>query len=252
MQPSGRPGPHPLDDPLAVAAGGLVLVALVRGGLLPLPLGITAGVLTTITLAAWRRRRRFGSGSQRRHEARLDAGLDDALRRASELAAQAEVLGQEALLRFTDAAHLEGLGAVRLCCERLQALPGLLARCRPLLEAGAGVLVPPERLARRLAGEEQALRRESEGPLRRERARLVDQLRRNLEAARLGMDEREARLLALATCLEAIDGGLRQLRRQIDRQWPGSDHPAPTLAAAIAPLDGALDRIDDLLGEAPP
>lgn len=61
-------------------------------------------------------------------------------------------------------------------------------------------------LSLRLRREEQALEREADGPLRQERGRLVEQLRRNLSAAHQGMDEREARLLALSTRLEAIEG----------------------------------------------
>ncbi|MFM7393200.1 MAG: hypothetical protein ACKO22_02260 [Cyanobium sp.] len=95
--------------------------------------------------------------------------------------------------------------------------------------------------------EQGALRREGSSTLRRERQQLVDQLERNLEAARLGMDEREARLLALSTRLERIDGGLRQLQRQVDRQWPSSEVGDAAMAEAIAPLDEALDQIERLL-----
>ena len=61
------------------------------------------------------------------------------------------------------------------------------------------------------------------------------------------MDEREARLLALSTRLERIDGGLRQLQRQVDRQWPSSEAGDAAMAGAIAPLDEALDQIERLL-----
>ena len=122
-----------------------------------------------------------------------------------------------------------------------------MAACRPLLESGGGVLLPEDALTERLRREEQALSREPSASLRRERTRLVEQLRRNLEAARLGMDERDGRLLALSTRLESIDGGLRHLQRQVARQWPSSEVGDAAMAQAIEPLDEALDQIEALL-----
>jgi hypothetical protein len=247
MTARGGSWPNPLDDPLAVAVGGLLLVLLVRLAGLPLALGLLLGVSATLGLAVLRGRHRPRSRAELLHDRRLEAGIDTALARAAGLAEQALSLRQEALLRFTDPGQLEALGTVQLCCDRLGALPERLRERRPLLDSGGGVLLPQENLAVRLAQEERALKQEAEGPLRQERRRLVEQLHRNLEAARLGMDEREARLLALATRLEAIDGGLRQLRRQIDRQWPSTQATAGAMAAAIEPLDEALDQIERLL-----
>jgi hypothetical protein len=144
-------------------------------------------------------------------------------------------------------AHLEPLALVQLCCERLRGLPQRIGERRPLLESGGGILLSAEDLELRLAREQEALRRERSGTLRRERQRLVDQLSRNLDAARFGMDAREARLLALATRLEQIEGGLRQLQQQVDQQWPSSEASGAAVAEAIAPLDEALDQIERLL-----
>jgi ribosomal protein L3 len=44
--------------------------------------------------------------------------------------------------------------------------------------------------------------------------------------------------------LEAIDGGLQQLRRQIDRQWPSTEASDAAMATAIEPLDEAIDQIE--------
>ncbi|MDM7952957.1 MAG: hypothetical protein QUV07_07055 [Cyanobium sp. CZS 25K] len=238
---------NPIDHPLAVAAGGGCLLLLVRGGGVALPLALLPAVALSLACAALLARggaagRR--SRSQRLHAQRLDAGLEEALERAAGLAATALALREEAVARFTDPGHLEALGSVQLCCERLQQLPERLRERRPLLESGGGRRLAPDGLARRLAREEKALQREADGPLRQERRRLVDQLRRNLHAARQGMDEREARLLALATRLEAIDGGLQQLRRQIDHQWPSTEASDAAMATAIEPLDEAIDQIE--------
>ena len=154
---------------------------------------------------------------------------------------------EEALARFQAEDHLEQLGEVQLCCQRLQALPQRIAERRPLLESGGGVLLPAEQLAERIQHEEQALQRERNDSLRRERRQLVEQLRRNLQAAQLGMDERDARLLALSTRLERIDGGLRQLQGQVQRQWSSQEGDAAALRQAISPLDEALDQIERLL-----
>jgi hypothetical protein len=238
---------NPLDHPLAVCVGGAALALLVRGGGVAMPVAFPAAVGLSVACAALLARAGTAgrrSRSQRLHDQRLDAGLEEVLERAGGLAVTALALREEALARFTDPGHLEALGSVQLCCERLQQLPERLQERRPLLESGGGQRLDPEDLARRLAREEKALRREAEGPLRQERRRLVDQLRRNLQAARQGMDEREARLLALSTRLEAIDGGLQQLRRQIDRQWPSTEASDAAMATAIEPLDEALDQIE--------
>ncbi|MEI6031795.1 MAG: hypothetical protein WCQ20_11610 [Synechococcaceae cyanobacterium ELA739] len=242
--------PNPLDHPLAVAGGGGGLVLLVRGAGLGLPLAVPLSVALAWVLSVLLARRKASgrrSRSQRLHDQRLDAALEEALQRSANLAEAAVVLREQALARFTDPGHLEALGSLQLCCERLQQLPERLEQRRPLLESGGGVRLDPEALARRLAREEKDLQREADGPLRQERRRLVEQLRRNLDAGRQGMDEREARLLALATRLEAIDGGLQHLRRQIDHQWPSTDATDAAMSTAIEPLDDALDQIERAL-----
>lgn len=240
---SPTPWSNPLDDPPAVAAAGLALVLLSRLASMPLGLALPLAVALALGLSRWRSR----SGRERLRERRVSAGIDEALERSRQLCAQAERVGADALARFQSPDHLEGLGQVQLCCERLRALPERIAACRPLLESGGGVLLPEDALAERLRREEQALSREPSASLRRERTRLVEQLRRNLEAARLGMDERDGRLLALSTRLESIDGGLRHLQRQVARQWPSSEVGDAAMAQAIEPLDEALDQIEALL-----
>lgn len=235
--------PNPLDDPAAVAASGLALVLLSRLASLPLWLALPVAVALALGLSRWRSR----GSRERLRDRRVSAGIDEALERCRQLAAQADLVRTEALARFQSPDHLEGLGQVQLCCERLRALPERIAERRPLLESGGGVLLPEAALAERLRREEQALGRESSLTLRRERTRLVEQLRRNLEAARLGMDERDGRLLSLSTRLESIDGGLRHLQRQVERQWPSSEAGDAAMAQAIEPLDDALDQIEGLL-----
>jgi len=243
-----RPFPalvQPLDDPLAMAVAGVLLVVLVRLTPLGLPLGLVVGVVTAFAVAALRgHHRRRG---ERVRDRRVSAGIDAALDRSRQLAMQADGVSREAMARLQDPLHLESLGLVQLCCERLRGLPDRIRQRRPLLESGGGVLLSAEDLNDRLAREQAALRREGSSTLRRERQQLVDQLDRNLEAARLGMDEREARLLALSTRLERIDGGLRQLQRQVDRHWPSTEVGDAAMAEAIAPLDEALDQIERLL-----
>ncbi|MFN9546272.1 MAG: hypothetical protein ACK6AD_04260 [Cyanobacteriota bacterium] len=235
--------PNPLDDPPAMAAAGLALVLLSRLASLPLWLALPLAVALALALSHWR----GWGGRARLRDRRVSAGIDEALTRSRQLAGQAALVRTQALARFQSPDHLEGLGQVELCCERLRALPERIAERRPLLESGGGVLLPAEALAERLRREEQVLSRETSTTLRRERSLLVEQLRRNLEAARLGMDERDGRLLSLSTRLESIDGGLRHLQRQVERQWPSSEAGDAAMAQAIEPLDEALDQIEGLL-----
>lgn len=245
MAPPSSALVNPLDDPGAVAAAGVLLVALNRLTALGLPLSVLIAVVVGVGLAQLRSR--HSRRGERLRDSRVAAGIEAALHRASQLALQAELLSSEAVARFQDASHLEPLGVVQLCCERLRGLPERIAQRRPLLESGGGILLSVDDLQRRLDRAREELRRESSATLKRERQRLVDQLQRNLEAARSGMDAREARLLALSTRLEQIDGGLRHLQRQVDAQWPSSEATDAAVAGAIAPLDEALDQIDRLL-----
>ncbi|MEB3265541.1 MAG: hypothetical protein VKN13_02890 [Cyanobacteriota bacterium] len=237
--------PNLLDDPAAVAIAAAVLVLLARFT----PLGFGPSLLVAVPLALLlavlrdRHRRR----GQRLRDRRVAAEIEAAEVRCRELAIQADLVRREAMARFQDSAHLEPLGLVQLCCERLRGLPEHLASRRRLLESGGGALLSVEALERRLSREEADLRQERSDSLKRERERLVDQLRRNLEAARSGLDERQARLLALATRLEAVDGGLRHLQRQVARQWPSTEATDAAMVAAIAPLDDGLDQIERLL-----
>jgi len=236
---------NPLDDPLAMAAAGLLLVLLVRLTPLALPLALPLAVLSALGLAMLRHRQ--GRPGERLRDRRVRESIDAAQQRASQLAVQAELVSVEAMARFQDPGHLEPLGMVQLYCERLRGIPERIAQRRPLLESGGGILLSVDELQSRLSREREELRREHSPTLRLERERLVDQLVRNLEAARFGMDAREARLLALSTRLEQIDGGLRHLQQQVDAQWPSSEATDAAVAEAIEPLNEALDQIDRLL-----
>ena len=238
---------NPLDDPLAVALAGMVLVLLARFTPLGLGLALVVAVPLALALAALRAHPR-GRG-RRLRDRRVVAEIDAAELRSRELAVQADLVRREALARFQDSAHLEPLGLVQLCCDRLRDLPGRISARRSLLESGGGQLLPLEELEQRLQREKAAWQQESSATLRLERQRLVDQLRRNLDAARCGLDERQARLLALSTRLERIDGGLRHLQAQVARQWPSSDATDAAMAEAINPLDEALDQIEQLLDD---
>jgi hypothetical protein len=239
------PWVDPLADPLAVAAAGLLLVLLTRLTSLGLPMALLIAALMAEGLAMVRVQ--GGRRGERLRDRRVRETIDGLLQRATQLAIQAGGVSGEAVARFRDPAHLEPLGVVQLCCDRLRALPERIGQCRTLLESGGGILLSAEDLEARLGREREALRREASPTLKREREGLVDQLNRNLEAARFGMDAREARLLALSTRLERIDGGLRHLQQQVDAQWPSTEATGTAVAEAIAPLDEALDQIERLL-----
>lgn len=228
-----------------MALAGLLLVLLARLTPLGLPPALALACATAMGVAGLRQHHR--SRGERVRDRRINASIEAALARCRQLAGQADRVGSNALVRFRDPSHLEALGLVQLCCERLRALPERIEQRRPLLQAGGGVLLSAESLADRLSQEEEALKAERSATIRRERNRLVDQLRRNLEAARLGMDERDARLLALSTRLESIDGGLRQLQNQVERHWPSSEAGEAAVGEAVEGLDETLDQIEQLL-----
>ena len=169
---------NPLDDPLAMAVAGLLLVLLVRLSPVGLALALPLAVLIALGLAMLRAR--HGRRGERLRDRRVRESIDGAQQRASQLAVQAELVSVEAMARFQDPGQLELL---RLLYQRWP----------------------------------------------------------------FGMDAREARLLALCTRLEQIDGGLRHLQQQVDAHWPSSEATDAAVTEAIEPLDEALDQIDRLL-----
>jgi hypothetical protein len=162
---------NPLDDPLALLVGAIAATGLAM------------------------LRAQHASRGDRLRDRRVRESIEGALQRANQLALQSDLVSGEAMARFQDPDHLDALGMVQLCCERLRLLPDRILQRRPLLESGGGILLSAEDLQARLSRARDELRRETSPTLRRERHQLVDQLTRNLDAARFGMDTREARLL---------------------------------------------------------
>ncbi len=182
---------NPLDDPLAVALAGLLLVALARLTPLGRPLALLVAVFAAWILALLRdRQRRRGA---RLSDGRVSAGIEAAVARAVQLAGHAALVSREAMARFQDPAHLEALGLVQLCCEGL-------------LESGGGVLLSADDLSARLAREEESLRRERSATLRPERQRLVDQ----------HWPSSAATDAAMAEAIAPLDDGLDQIDRLLD------------------------------------
>lgn len=224
------------------AAASLVLVLLTS--LTASPVWLALHLLVGLVGSLGRRPagRRDGMGQRL-----LGPGLAAALERSHQLVALAELLHLELLERLPSLEHLEDWGQLQLCGERLQALPARIMERRAFFEAGGELRRQAEALDRRLSCERLLLRREVSPILRGERVRLVEQLRRNLQVARLGSDEQASRLLALSTRLERIEGGLLHLQRHLKHQWispVGAEG-----AIALLPLREALDQMEELLVE---
>ncbi len=232
----------PLDHPGLVAAGGAVLVVAVRIAQLPLPLGLLLGVGVTLTLTEWRRRLR-GREHRRRH-LRLDTRLEAIDARCDQLALQAAELSRQAARTLAGEQQLERLTEVQMLCDRLGTLPAWTERHAEALEAGRGVPMPLQPLRAQLRDEERAQRREPAGPLREARQRLVAQLQANLAAAEQGLDEREARVLSLATGLERLAGDLQRLQGLLEGLNSTETASIPRLQAAIQTIARDLDAIE--------
>lgn len=233
------PLPDPLLYPLAVLAGGLVLVAGVRVAALGVPVSASAAVLTALLVGEQRRRSERLPG--RKPSPAAEAALEQALATALDLAQRSRQLNREASARLGGIEGMEDLAELQLSDQRLQELPDRLRSFGDRLESSGGSQVPVQRLRQRLAEEERRARSAS-GALQQQRLQLVQQLQANLELARRGHDEREVRALSLTILLESASGELLALQ---ERLRPGAA-PGPG-EEPTRRLELVLDRLDDLL-----
>ena len=100
---------NPLDDPLAMAVAGLLLVLLVRLTPLGLPLALLVGAIAAAGLAMLRAQ--HASRGERLRDRRVRESIEAALQRANQLALQSDLVSAEGMARFQDPAHLG------VCCR---------------------------------------------------------------------------------------------------------------------------------------
>ena len=201
---------NPLFYPLSVLAGAVVLVAGVRLANLPswVVLPMAAAVATG------------GAMAQKNSEPvpilenpALDQELTSARLQATNLAAKANSLRQEASRLLTEATQMDLLVMVQSACDRAVELPAKIDQLTRRMH-GADSLLAVEDLQQQLS-EVTTRIPASSGVARDQLNRLADSLRHNIQLARQGEDARQAQVLSLSTLILDSAGVLQGMQNQI-------------------------------------
>jgi len=202
---------NPLHYPLAVLAGGIVLVLGVKIVQLPSWLMLpVAGAITTggaIVLKS-------------KEPETIDLGnpvLEQELlavkKQAQMLVTRAESLRAEADKMLTSSTQMELLTAVQYACDRTLELPGKINQFTRCLH-GEDALLSVSELQQQLRDVE-AKKINSSGVALQQLNQLGESLQRNINLARQGMDARQAQITSFSTIITDSAGVLQELQNKL-------------------------------------
>lgn len=203
---------NPLHYPLAVLAGGFVLVLSVRLVRLPSLVAVPVAIATSIGTAAIRQKDEPEAGIALK-DPKLEAEIKALYNKGENLAEQAVALRDEATERLTGAAQMELMGAVQYACDRTQELPSKIQQLGKRLGEGKSLL-SAEELTQQIK-EAKTKRNKSSGAAKAQWQALIDSLERNLNLAKEGEDARQAQVVSLSTLISNAAGTLQQLQNKL-------------------------------------
>jgi hypothetical protein len=201
---------NPLNYPIAVFAGGVVLFVGVRPIGLPSTVVIPAAVGVAVAGASYLKSRQGESPDLNNPE--LAVQLQSIRAMAATLAAKSNDLRAEATKLLTSSAQIELLAAVQLSCDRVLELPSKIDNLAKRFKGDDSILSVSE-LQLQLAEVRQKLR-SSSGIASQHLDRLADSLQRNIDLAQEGRDTRLAQILNLSTIVQNSAGVLQRLQNQ--------------------------------------
>lgn len=203
---------NPLHYPLAVLAGGVVLVLGVRLVRLPSVVALPAAVAVSLGAAVVRQAGDTDSAMEL-EDPKLEAEIRRLYGQAKELADQAVALRDQATGQLTEASQLELVGAVQYACDRTQELPNKIQQLGQRLGGGKSLLSAAE-LTQQVS-DATTKRDQSSGTAKAQWQTLIDSLERNLTLAQEGEDARQAQLVSLSTLISNAAGTLQQLQNKL-------------------------------------
>ena len=202
---------NPLHYPLAVLAGGIVLVVSVR--LVNLPHTIMLPVAAAIATAGAAVLKTQEPETPHADNPSLARELLSVKQQAQSLAEKAHSLRAESELMLTSSTQLDLLTTVQYTCDRAQELPGKIDQLTRRFQ-GANSLLSVAELQKQL-GEVELKQQRSSGIARQQLDQLAASLERNLALARQGEDARQAQIISLSTLISDSAGVLQQLQNRL-------------------------------------
>jgi hypothetical protein len=234
---------NPLHYPIAVFAGGVVLVAGVRWLQLPNVVAIPAAVGTAIAGSVALKAREpetFELG-----DPELERELQTLKQAALSVSQKATGLRSQAANLLTESFQLELLAAVELCCDRADALPGKVADLARRLQNSQTILSGSD-LQRQLAAVERKLQSAS-GGARPHLEQLAASLQRNVQLAQAGEDTRFGQVVNLSTLIQDVAGTLQRLQTQLVSADVANPANLPQLQALSDELISLQESVEVLI-----
>ncbi|MEM1369714.1 MAG: hypothetical protein AAGG02_17215 [Cyanobacteria bacterium P01_H01_bin.15] len=202
---------NPLNYPLMVLAGGVVLVLGVRLARVPLaialPVSAAVSVLGSSTVAT---RKPPGLDLD---NPQLERELTSVKQQAIALSTQAEALRVEASKSLESSEDLDLLTTVQYACDRVLELPRKIDSLSRRLHGGDSLLSVDE--IQRQLRDVQRKQIQASGMVRQQLDQLAISLTRNLQLAKQGEDARQAQVTALSTLIVDGAGTLQSLQNQL-------------------------------------
>ena len=202
---------NPLYYPIAVLAGGIILIGGVRFLSLPnlLMLPVSAAVATG---GATVLKTRQGNNLRLTNPA-LRRELEAVKTQANLLAEKANNLRVEAGKILTGIADMELLAMVQYACDRATEVPRKIDEMARRLQ-GDDALLSIGELQQQLK-EVRGKLSGSQGVAKEQLTKLAESLNRNIQLARQGRDARQAQVVSLSTIIQDSAGVLQQMQNKL-------------------------------------
>ncbi|MBE9053468.1 hypothetical protein IQ243_24280 [Nostocales cyanobacterium LEGE 11386] len=231
---------NPLYYPVAVLAGGIVLVVGVRLAQLPskLILPVAAGIATAgASFLQYREPQDFELDNSE-----LEQEITAVQIAAFSLANQANKLRLEAKKLLTDSSQGELLASLQMNCDRAVELPEKLRTIVWYLY-GSNSLISVSSLKQQLVAVQQQ-RRSSSGLKKQQFNQLKDFLRHNIKLAKAGKDTRLARITRISSLIQdstAVFYNLQTKLRSFDFNNSEQMYELQLLSEQMSSLEVSLD-----------
>lgn len=202
---------NPLQYPVAVLAGGILLVGGVRIANLPSFVMLPVAAAIATGGSSWLQTRE--PNWTLLENPQLERELQGIRQQAKLLADRAEQLRNEASQLLIESRQMDWLVNVQVVCDRALELPFQIDELSKRMR-GSDSLLSPEELQKQLSEVEKRIS-SSHGVAREQMLKLAESLKRNIQLARHGQDARQAQVLNLSTLIQDSAGVLQQIQNKL-------------------------------------
>ncbi|MGK7909659.1 MAG: hypothetical protein AB4040_20835 [Synechococcus sp.] len=235
---------NPLNYPLAVLAGGILLVMGAR--VLKFPVAVTVPAAIAVAAGGSSALKVLNPSPLPLESLELTRELLGIRQSADVLAAKAKQLRDESRqLLGEDAFQVDLLAAVELACDRSAELPAKVDALGKRLR-GKQSLLSAQELEAQLHSVEARLSTSS-GAARQHLQKLATTLSNNIQLAQEGSDARQAQTIALATTIQESAGVLQQLQNQLRTADLSDREQVDELRLLSDELKGYQENVDFLV-----